>query len=627
MAYSTFFTENYTTGLIEEDPQGSMIVGDKAAFQANQSHNFSTSNVFPTLSDHDKLDPATVNEYKVSSGDLTVSYQTTATLTLVSSQAGYKNTVGVYTIGDDGTITGVQVAFAGVNKTSSSGQTYGFDVAGDGSDLGLFLISNGYNENKQFKNIDLTTGKLEFVYHYGSGDARLAKVTDGAKDVALVYTSETGKETVLKGHVYHLSDQAGNDAGLNPDGQVHAVSGLAEADDPSTLRIGFEDIYKSGDRDYNDVILDLSFESRSVEVMPEDLNDILIGGDGNDQIYGGQGDDSLYGNGGDDELVGNEGRDLLEGGAGNDKLNGNNDDDTLFGNEGDDLLNGGSGNDFLDGGADNDTLLGVGGNDTLHGGDGNDYLYGGNGQDVLFGDAGNDLLFGEGHADILYGGDGDDILYGGDGHDILLGDLGGDVLYGEEGDDVLDGGAGNDILYGGDGDDDLTLGDGDDRGEGGAGNDTISGGAGNDLIYGQDGNDTISGGAGNDILYGGAGNDIIGGGAGLDVLYGEGGSDIFQIQVLDGQVDQIRDFTYAGAESDQIDISDILSGYDSATDDISDFVLVKFRSADRTDLFINADGEGNDWTQAAIIRGSDLSGLSADDLLNTGHLIAETGII
>ncbi|PCJ98157.1 MAG: hypothetical protein COA45_08370 [Zetaproteobacteria bacterium] len=85
------------------------------------------------------------------------------------------------------------------------------------------------------------------------------------------------------------------------------------------------------------------------------------------------------------------------------------------------------------------------------------------------------------------------------------------------------------------------------------GHDVINGGAGDDLIFAQEGNDIISGGLGNDVIYGGA------------------GADIFLFEAINEGVDTVKDFDFS--EGDVVDFSALLSGYDSLSDDIADFVI------------------------------------------------------
>jgi len=180
---------------------------------------------------------------------------------------------------------------------------------------------------------------------------------------------------------------------------------------------------------------------------------------------------------------------------------------------------------------------------------------------------------------------------------------------GTSGDDVIGGGNGNDNI------------------QGREGNDQLSGNAGSDTIRGEDGNDIIYGNSDDDFLYGGNGDDILIGGTGLDVMYGDAGSDTFGFLQIDGQIDQIRDFTLGGVSGDIINITDILDGFDFGIDDIRDFVIVNVVNNARTDIRINADGLNNDSEVLAIVRGADFTGLDAQDLVNNGTLLVNQSIL
>ncbi len=122
----------------------------------------------------------------------------------------------------------------------------------------------------------------------------------------------------------------------------------------------------------------------------------LIGQDGNDRLIGGQGDDKLLGNEGNDRLLGRRGDDEVFGGAGDDRLSGDRGADVLDGGEGNDRLFGNRGEDVLIGGAGQDVLKGGAGADILDGGAGNDLLIGGRGADtfVFNEDSGTDKIKG-----------------------------------------------------------------------------------------------------------------------------------------------------------------------------------------------------------------------------------------
>jgi len=326
----------------------------------------------------------------------------------------------------------------------------------------------------------------------------------------------------------------------------------------------------------------------------------IHGEDGNDIIRSAAGADKLYGGNGEDEIHGGAGSDLILGQAG---------DDELYGEDGGDKLDGGDGNDKLYGGE---------GNDRISAGEGDDLAYGGIGNDKIYAHAGNDEIYGEDGNDWIYGGDGDDIADGGDLADRLYGMDGNDTLYGGEGNDIVRGDAGQDALYGG---------IGNDRVLGGDDNDVAYGGEGHDKIYGESGDDELRGDAGNDVLYGGDGNDLLIDAEGIDTMFGQGGGDTFAFTVLDGKNNGINDFTISGPEADKLNITDILSGYNAVTDNINDFVLLNFKHAGRTDLLVNQDGEGADWEQVAIIRNTDFSSTTVDDLVANGQLLTNASLV
>lgn len=184
-------------------------------------------------------------------------------------------------------------------------------------------------------------------------------------------------------------------------------------------------------------------------------------------------------------------------------------------------------------------------------------------------------------------------------------------------------------FIGDDNDNAIGGGNGQDNIQGRGGNDSINGNGGNDTLRGEDGNDTLNGDVGDDFLYGGNGNDTLIGGTGLDVLYGDAGSDVFGFLQMDGNIDQIRDFTLNGAEKDSINITSLLSGYETGVDDINDFVILNYVNSNRTDIRIDADGTGSGESSEvlAIIRGSDFLGTTVDDLIASGQFITDTALI
>ncbi len=265
---------------------------------------FSDDTVFPPLVERQQLQH--METLGVAQNDLSVAYDTTATLTFLSSVGASDNMTGAYTINADGTISAVHMAWDNLHALQSGAQ-YTFDVTA-GTDIGFFLISNGYNTNHQAQNhYDFSQGTLEFVYDYNGPNERAATINDAGSHVSLVYNNG-GSDVVLQGYIFHSSERGGSYS-LNVDNRVHMVSGLQDVHDTGTLGIGFENLYNGGDNDFNDAVFNVNFASRTVQTLLIQDNDTLEGGAGNDTLYGGAGDDILNGGLGSDILYGEEGSD------------------------------------------------------------------------------------------------------------------------------------------------------------------------------------------------------------------------------------------------------------------------------------------------------------------------------
>jgi Ca2+-binding RTX toxin-like protein len=135
-----------------------------------------------------------------------------------------------------------------------------------------------------------------------------------------------------------------------------------------------------------------------------------------------------------------------------------------------------------------------------------------------------------------------------------------------------------------------------------SGTDILTGGNVDDKMFGREGDDQINGLDGNDILVGGGGDDIIVGGAGNDEIHGGEGADTYVINSLSDGVDTI--VNYDDSESDVLDISDILTGYDINNDDIANFVNI---TTDGADAIVSVDPTGTGaYTDIAVL--SNISG-------------------
>lgn len=150
-------------------------------------------------------------------------------------------------------------------------------------------------------------------------------------------------------------------------------------------------------------------------------------------------------------------------------------------------------------------------------------------------------------------------------------------------------------------------------------NDITYGLSGDDLLYGYNGNDGLYGGDGDDQLRGGNGNDILYGGDGYDELYGQGGADDFIFEAISAfnDIDSIKDFNTS--QSDRLDLSDLIQGFDPLTDAIEDFVQITTNGADST-LSVDIDGGADNFVHIATIE--NVTGLTDEDLLYTnGNLV------
>ncbi|MDD9909894.1 MAG: DUF4114 domain-containing protein [Ahrensia sp.] len=464
----------------------------------------------------------------VDMSNLKMVQSTTAIVTFVNEGAGFRNALGVYEIGKDGTMQDVQILFANASKAGSGGDLIAgesavkFNVSA-GTQLGFFIVPNGYGKGIQNRDaLDSESGRFELRTasgELGSVDGRPVELwhVDDASGSEYRIVSQFDAAT------FHSAVSPENDFGLNPDNFQHVV-GRASAV-TGDLLIGFEDLFNGGDRDFDDTIINvhlgkanivaqLPLGGSSKETKPD--NDLLYGGDGDDEIHGVSGNDVIYG------------------GRGNDDLSGNSGDDILHGNSGDDTLFGHSGNDKLIGGRGQDSLSGNSGDDSLYGGHGDDKASGGSGHDRIEGNGGDDKLSGNSGNDTILGGNGSDVINGNSGNDKLIGGFGSDVINGHTGDDALQGDSGCDHLIGG------------------SGNDVLSGGEHNDRLYGGSGQDKLQGGVGNDYLNAGSGDDLVIGGSGNDKLFGGSGSDTFVMSdFLAGERDVIGDFK----AEDTLDVS------------------------------------------------------------------------
>jgi hypothetical protein len=155
---------------------------------------------------------------------------------LPGASAGFRNSVGVYEVDEDGNIVDVDILFENAKPAAARGDTAIVDDVEAGHALGFFLVQNAFNTIRRLDD------DVEFSFLDGAGN--LANIDDGA-DIFLAFDGVASNLTVF--HSF--------DASLNIDGIEHVISALNE--EAGEMRIGFEDLTGGGDRDFEDVIFDV----------------------------------------------------------------------------------------------------------------------------------------------------------------------------------------------------------------------------------------------------------------------------------------------------------------------------------------------------------------------------------
>ena len=125
----------------------------------------------------------------------------------------------------------------------------------------------------------------------------------------------------------------------------------------------------------------------------------------------------------------------------------------------------------------------------------------------------------------------------------------------------------------------------------------------------------------NNGIYGDSGDNTVQGTSDADYLYGNDGADVFLFESVNAfeAVDTIGDFDMS--EGDVLDVSDLLSGYDSLSDAISDFVQITDNGSDSV-VSVDIDGGGDNFVQVATIYG--IMGITNEaDLETSGVLITQ----
>lgn len=179
-------------------------------------------------------------------------YSVSGTFTRGQEDAGYHNSVGVYSINADGTINNVKLVIPDVKNVPLNGSVKAeMSVPADALATGVFLIPNGANTNN-FSNIDFQKDKFEFYHDYTGAGKRLANITD--KDPpTLVVTKSDGSKQIIRGasnvNPYHMFSNM-NDFNVNRSlrkedmdaGRVTKKREIGPDANGLNLKFGFEDL-------------------------------------------------------------------------------------------------------------------------------------------------------------------------------------------------------------------------------------------------------------------------------------------------------------------------------------------------------------------------------------------------
>ena len=169
---------------------------------------------------------------------------------MAEARSGFKNILGKYSVDDQGVMRSVGVLVHNTRETKS-GDRYSFSQDSQNENIQFFLVANGQAYNKNLHDLQHPKGSFKFVVNLGENNERLAKITDDASTIDLIYQVD-GTSIKVEGNIYHTADSA-----LNIDNKPHSISGVLN-DNEDTLRISFEDFPNLGDRDFNDVIFDVN---------------------------------------------------------------------------------------------------------------------------------------------------------------------------------------------------------------------------------------------------------------------------------------------------------------------------------------------------------------------------------
>lgn len=541
----------------------------------------------------------------------------------------------IYGYGGNDIITGADTAYGGDGHDRINGEEGDIVYGEAGNDYleasdGAVIYGGSGNDRLIGDNSTLYGGEGNDSYE-GGGNTGNYIIDSGGNDE--IYLSNTYELYVINGTdlklFRHLWGSSSNIfvEGQFDSGSSNKIESLRYENGTVIDLVNYTNALLVYEGDNSDNVIDVSsvsFGGAIAKIEAYEGNDTITTSDNDIDVYAGYGNDIVVSGGGSDYLEGYDGYDNLFSGGGNDIILGGDDRDTLDGGDGNDQLIGERGSDAYIFSAGHDTISDDGdGSDDISLPDGIgfsdvQFTYLNNHSDLYIYISAGQTITVENQQNSDYrieyfkdGITGEYFYAGSQSYSSGIDTVNGYYLY----DFSKNGTSGADMLTGFDNAD-----IGDDILRGKHGNDILYGKGGMDTLYGDNDNDTLYGDNGDDTLYGGSGDDIFSGGDGYDRYYGGSGSDtfIFETATAYNDVDHIHDFSIG--EGDQIDISDLMTGYDSATHVLTDFLSLEDVGSD-TYLRVDADGSGATHVSERILLIDDLAGQDITAMVNNATVI------
>lgn len=195
-------------------------------------------NFLPMLSEGVTVNPSLINGV-ANPAFLYADGQTSFSMTMVSADSAFQNTLGYYKITTTGAISDVEILVNNTMDSAVDGVSYALGAPADGEQIGFFLIQDG------FRTYGGLSDDLSFVSSDGGSNYQLYSASRGFLTQTDVFHSTS---------TFNTNDADQVLSGVEPGGQV--------------LQIGFEDLVNGqGDNDFQDVIIALQSGPSSLFVI------------------------------------------------------------------------------------------------------------------------------------------------------------------------------------------------------------------------------------------------------------------------------------------------------------------------------------------------------------------------